>query len=230
MEPQQENKLLIPGALVIAGLLIGGAIYFKGDTPVKTPDDLTQPAEIAIEPISLNDHVLGNPNASVVLIEFSDIDCPFCRNFDTTMHQIINEYGASGDVAWVYRHFPLDQLHPDARKKAEATECVAKLGSNEAFWGFLGELFERTDESLADLGALAADTGVDQTAFQSCLDGGEFIDDVVAAGEAALKAGGRGTPYTVLIAPNGEKAVISGAQPYEVVKQAIETALLQTAN
>lgn len=222
----QENKFLIPVSLVVAGLLIGGAIFFKGDAPANT-DEPAQPADVVVAPLSADDHVLGNPNAGVTIIEFSDIDCPFCKTFDATMRQIMNNYGTDGNVAWVYRHFPLDSLHPDAREKAEATECVAALGGNAAFWKFLGTLFEGS-ETLADLGSIAAEADVDQSAFQTCLDNKQYAENVNADLAAAMKAGGRGTPYTIIIAPNGEKTVINGAQPYDVVKQAVDTALLQT--
>lgn len=221
----QENKFLIPVSLVVAGLLIGGAIFLKGDAPANT-DEPVQPTDVVVAPLSADDHVLGNPNAEVTIIEFSDIDCPFCKTFDATMRQIMDDYGPEGNVAWVYRQFPLDSLHPDARAKAEATECVAALGGNAAFWEFLGTLFEGS-ETLADLGTLAAAAGVDQTAFQTCLDSKQYAGNVDADVTAAMAAGARGTPYTIIIAPNGEKTVINGAQPYDVVKQAVETALLQ---
>lgn len=225
----QENKFLIPVSLVVAGLLIGGAIFFKGAAPAN-PDEQVEPTEVVVAPLSADDHVLGNPNAKVTIIEFSDIDCPFCRTFDATMRQIMNNYGTDGEVAWVYRNFPLDSLHPDAREKAEATECVAALGGNTAYWKFLGTLFDRTDESLSDLAAIAGEAGVDQTAFQTCFDNKQYAKNVSDDLAAAMAAGGRGTPYTIIIAPNGEKTVINGAQPYDVVKQAVDTALLQTAN
>ncbi len=225
----QENKLLIPLSLIVAGLLIGGAIFFKGNSAPAGTDTTTDPKEINVAPLSADDHVLGNPNAPVTIIEFSDIDCPFCKTFDATMRQIMAEYGTDGKVSWVYRHFPLDSLHPNARTKAESTECVAKLGGNEAFWKYLGFLFER-DETVADLGGIATEVGVDQTAFKTCLDGKQYAKNVADDSDAALEAGAGGTPYTVIIAPNGEKAVVNGAQPYAVVKQVIETALLQTAN
>ena len=86
-----------------------------------------------------NDHILGNPNAPIVVVEYSDSDCPYCQRFHTTMHQIKNIYG--DNVAWVYRHYPLDGLHPKARMEAEASECVAKLSNNETFWKYLDAMF-----------------------------------------------------------------------------------------
>ena len=84
--------------------------------------------------INNKDHVRGNRSASVKLIEYSDFQCPFCQRFHQTGLQVMEEYGS--DVAWVYRHFPLDQLHPLARSTAEASECVYELGGDEAFWKF----------------------------------------------------------------------------------------------
>ncbi len=222
-----ENKFLIPISILIAAVLIGGAIFFKGKVSPTAPTDSNEPADVTVAPLSADDHVLGNPNAKVVLVEFSDIDCPFCKTFDATMRRIMDEYGPDGKVAWVYRHFPLDQLHPEARLKAESTECVAKLAGNDAFWNYLGALFER-DETSADLPARAAEFGVDATAFKTCVDSKEFADEVKADGDAALAAGGRGTPYTIAIGPDGTKIPINGAQPYEVVKQVIDTMLVDT--
>src|SRR3989338_2531696 len=88
------------------------------------------------------DHLRGDPKATVKVVEFSDLECPFCKNFHRTMQQVMSEY--SGQVAWVYRHFPLDSLHSKARKEAEASECAAELGGNDGFWAYVDKLFEIT--------------------------------------------------------------------------------------
>lgn len=85
------------------------------------------------------DHIVGNPNAPIVIVEYSDSDCPYCQKFHATMHQIKDAYGDK--VAWVYRHFPLDNLHPKARMEAEASECVAKLSDDATFWKYLDAMF-----------------------------------------------------------------------------------------
>lgn len=218
-----SDKFLIPLALVIAGALVGGAVYFKSaSTP--TPADPTAPTDVVIEPVTTDDHILGNPNAEVVIVEFSDIDCPFCKTFHETMARVVDTYGKDGKVAWVYRNFPLDQLHPEARTKAESAECVASLGGNEAYWNYLDALFDR-DETAADLPAIAAEFGVDQTAFNACVSEKRFADRVQAHYDEAFAAGGRGTPYSVAITKSGETFVINGAQPYDVVKQVVDTIL-----
>lgn len=97
-----------------------------------------------IKPISDQDHILGNPDAPVKVVEFADTECPFCKRFHPTMHQVIQEYGRSGQVAWVYRHFPIDEIHSKARKEATALECANELGGNTTFWQYTDRLYEIT--------------------------------------------------------------------------------------
>ena len=85
------------------------------------------------------DHVRGNRNAEVLLIEYSDFQCPYCQQFHPTTLQILDEY--KDQVAHVYRHFPLDQIHPYARPAAEASECIKELGGEDAFWKFADKAF-----------------------------------------------------------------------------------------
>ena len=145
------------------------------------------------------------------------------------MQQVIDEYGKKGEVAWVYRHFPLDALHSKARKEAEATECANELGGNVAFWNYIDRLFEVTPSNngldLAQLPVIAKNIGLDQSAFKTCLDSGKFADYVSRDLDDARAAGGSGTPYSIVIAANGEKFTINGAQPFEEVKRVIDLAL-----
>ncbi len=89
--------------------------------------------------VTADDNILGNENARIVLVEYSDFECPFCGRFHPTAKQVLDEFGDS--VALVYRHFPLS-FHPNAQQAAEASECVAKEGGNEAFWSYADSLFE----------------------------------------------------------------------------------------
>lgn len=80
-----------------------------------------------------NDHVAGSKNPKIYLVEYSDYQCPFCKNFHVTAQKLVDNYQ---ELAWVYRHLPLEQLHPNAMPAALASECVAELGGNDAFWKF----------------------------------------------------------------------------------------------
>ena len=145
----ESKSNLIPGSIIVAGLLIAGAVVYTwgprppagggpGDTQAR---EAKSGSAINVKPVTSADHILGNPQAPVKVIEFSDLECPFCKRFHPTMKQIIEEYGKDSRVAWVYRHFPLDSLHSRARKEAEASECAAELGGNEKFWAYIDPLF-----------------------------------------------------------------------------------------
>jgi predicted DsbA family dithiol-disulfide isomerase len=82
------------------------------------------------------EHILGDLNAPIMVIEYSDLECPYCKKFGETMKQIVAE--SNGNVAWVYRHWV---VHPNALPKAAASECIAKLKGNEAFWKYLDLVF-----------------------------------------------------------------------------------------
>jgi protein-disulfide isomerase len=193
--------------------------------PAAAPSGAPSPDNI--KPVSNRDHIFGNPDAPVKIIEFSDTECPFCKRFHPTLERIVKEY--DGKVAWVYRHFPLDSLHSKARKEAEATECAAELGGNDKFWAYLERLFAITPSNdgldLTQLPAIAAYVGIDRGAFSRCMESGKHAQRVADDLADAGNSGGEGTPYSVVIAKNGKKFVIPGAYPYEEVKNTIEQAL-----
>lgn len=140
------QKLAVPIAIVIAGGMIAVSLFFVNSRP--TANTGTEPTVMEeIRGVQESDHIKGNPNAQIVIVEYSDTECPFCKRFHETMNQVISEYGASGDVAWVYRHFPIPSLHPKAPKQAEALECAAEQGGNEMFWKYTDMLYERTNSN-----------------------------------------------------------------------------------
>jgi protein-disulfide isomerase len=186
-----------------------------------------------VKPVDEKDHIVGDPNATVKVIEFSDFECPFCKGFHTTMKKLMEEYGKDGKVAWVYRHFPIDELHSKARKEAQAAECAGELGGNEAFWAYADRLFEVTPSNnrldLALLPKIAEDTGLDRAKFESCLQGdergGKYAAHIEANRQDATASGGSGTPWSVVIGPKGKVLAINGAQPYRAAKAIIDEAL-----
>lgn len=235
--PTQTNNLTIPVAIVIAGALIAGAVYLgtsKGAGNVAVNDSQPQPAAQQagnldqMAKITTSDHVRGNPDAPVTIVEYSDFECPFCKRFHDTMKQVTKEYGDK--VAWVYRHFPLDQLHSKARREAVASECAAEQGGNDAFWKFTDRFFELTpsnDQTNIDtvLPQIAREIGLDEAKFSSCLASKKYDAHIESDVQNAAATGGNGTPWSIVVAPNGKKYPLSGAQPYTSVKQLIDLAL-----
>jgi protein-disulfide isomerase len=184
----------------------------------------------ALRPVSKGrDHIRGNPAAPVTLVEYSDFECPFCKRFHHTVKKLVDESG--GQVRWVYRHFPLDDLHPGkARKEAVASECAAELGGNDAFWKFADRFFEltpsnnRTDIE-AVLPQIAQEIGLDKARFASCLASGRHDQRVAEDLQDAAATGGRGTPWSIIVSKSGKTYPLSGAQPYAAVKQLVDLAL-----
>ncbi|MCL4419219.1 DsbA family protein, partial [Patescibacteria group bacterium] len=181
----------------------------------------------AVPAVTDKDHILGNKNADVVLVEYSDFECPFCKRFHSTMQQVVKEYG--NKVAWVYRQYPLG-FHANAQKEAEATECAVEQGGNEAFWKYSDKIMERTTSNgtgfaLDKLVPLATELGLDSNKFKQCLDSGKYAQHVKDDMAGGQKAGIQGTPGTVIIGKNGKKEFIGGALPIEQIKPLIDKVL-----
>lgn len=223
------NKNLIPIAIIAAGAMIAAAIYFgAGDKPVAgNARPQVDPSKIEIKEISAEDHIVGDPNADIVVVEYSDLECPFCKVFHGTMKEVVREY--DGKVAWIYRHYPIVQLHARAFKEAEASECAAELGGNTAFWKFIDLVFERTrsNDSLdpVELPKIAGEIGLDTAAFNTCLTSGRYTNFINDKVKEAMEAGAEGTPYSVIISKDGGKDVIGGAESLASVKRKIDALL-----
>lgn len=231
----------VPAAIVVAGGLIAAAVYFGGASapaPVvpAVPDQAGSAAagggsaaqEEAVgeyRPITEGDHIRGAADAKVTILEYSDLECPFCKQFHPVLQQAAEEY--PDDVKWVYRHFPLAQLHPKAPHEAEAAECAGEQGK---FWEFIDRVFAVTPGNNgldpAQLPVIAKDIGVANIPqFETCLTSGKYANAVQADAADATAAGGRGTPYTILLGADGQKVPLPGAVPYEQVKAQIEQLL-----
>lgn len=186
------------------------------------------PSQLAknVPPPAADDHVYGSPDAPVTLIEYSDFECPFCKRFHATAKQLVDS--SNGQVNWIYRHFPLASHNPGAQKQAEASECAAELGGNEAFWTYTDAIYERTRSGgkgfpISDLTPLAVELGLDKAKFQACLDSDRFAQKVRQQMAAGERAGVSGTPGNILYhRPSGEVIALHGAQPLERFQQAVE--------
>ncbi len=221
-------------AIVVAGALLAGGLYFGGATAKNLPTNTNgghnrgttvaepQPSDAFRLPND-TDHVRGNPDAKVTIVEFSDFECPFCSRFHPTLKRITDE---NRDVKWVYRHFPLSSIHSRALGAAVAAECVAKLGGNDAFWAFADAAFANQNQLSASFyEELATTAGVGVPAFKACLSDKSIAALVTEDGDEAVQAGGRGTPFAVVITASGRLVPFSGALPYEQVQGLVDQAL-----
>ena len=213
------------GFVILLVMFLSGGSVTKPTTAVTgptvaaqptAPAQPTTPGTITMRAVSKDDHLRGDKNAKVTIVEYSDMECPFCQSFHVTMQQVMTAY--AGKVNWVYRHFPLDSLHPEARGKAEAAECVADLGGNDAFWKFIDADFGTPGFALANVTDAAAAAGVDAKKFADCYNAKKFATAVQDDATDAASAGANGTPYSVIIGADGSKTPINGAIPFERVK------------
>lgn len=244
MENTTKNKLnqyLTPLAIVVAGGIIGAALYFGGNNvktaekvaPAPTQEQVSDTTS-KVRPVAATDHIKGNPDAPIKIVAYSDFECPFCQRFHNTMNELMKKYVDSGEVAWVFRQFPLEQLHPvKAQAVAVASECASELAGNDGFWKFTDRYFEltltnnRTDTDVV-IPQIAKEMGLNTTEFFACTKSGKYNEHIQADIANATETGGRGTPWSILIAPNGKTFPINGAQPLASIEQLINLAKKET--
>ena len=206
MENRNTNYL-IPLAIFIAGLCIALGLFLSNYRSEKPKNRLQAPQETfdftMLPDVHEQDHILGSPNARITLIEYSDLDCPACKSIHPTLKRLVAQYAKNGSFAWVYRHFPLEQLHTGTTYKAAASECVATYGGEKEFWNFIDEIFNTSNETQADLVDFAERLGLDREQFQSCATAGQYLQHVEKSYEDARAVGANGTPFIVILYPEG---------------------------
>lgn len=204
----------------------GNTVADTNPTPTPTPT----PSQVKVE-IEENDPVLGDKDAPVTIVEFSDFQCPYCEKaYSGAVTDLKNsDYFKNGEVNLVFKHLPLDtscnsgmsrQLHPNACKAAEAAECANKQGK---FWEYHDKLFENQQSLGVDsLKQYAVQVGLNTATFNKCLDGGEATTEVKKEINQANSAGGSGTPYFIVINnDDGSTYPVSGAVPFSQFEAAI---------
>ena len=196
----------------------GGFTQFSGAIDTSTP--------LSREELETkSDPWFGNPDAKVVVVEFGDFECPFTRQAFVTVRKLAQEF--KDDVLFIWRDFPLYDIHPYAIKAAEAGECANEQGK---FWEYHDKLFINQRALFTpDLKRYAAEVGLNTRQFNLCLDTGKYAKEVMDDFETAVKAGAAGTPTFFI---NGEK--VSGLLPEaifrEVLKDLVESAKQEEQN
>lgn len=218
-----KSSLTIPVAIALGGIIIAGALY------VSMPKaSLTATGDSAlVRAVNASDHILGNPAAPVMIVEYSDFDCTYCKDFNETLHQIIANEGARGKVAWVFRQFPLSELHPNAFAHARAAECIAATAGNDAFWKFSAALFKNQPVDPTRYSAIASSLGITGDAFATCYASAATTVDarITADRQNAFDIGAEGTPYSLILVKGKTPIIMNGGYPYDAVQQLVRQAL-----
>lgn len=235
METLKNNSVMVLVMGLVLGFVIGhlwtkvnvlenGTAKVAGETTdtAAAPAAPEEPKEMKIKkPDAAADHWKGSKDARFVHVEYSDFECPFCSKYHETFTQLEKEY--EGKMAYVYRHFPLS-FHPLAQPAAEASECIASLGGNDAFWTFHNDIFVAMPSvTIEQLGDFAVKAGVDKGAFQTCYDSKKFTQKVKDQASEAQTAGVNATPTNVIYdMKTGKNTVIAGAYPFDQAKAIID--------
>ncbi len=223
------NKNLFSIFIILAALIAGLGVYSirQKDSIVPDKEPEKKVSQITISPVTDNDQMLGNPSAPVIFVEYSDYQCPFCKQFHDTMQRLMTEYAKDGKLAWVYRHFPIQDSHPNAYSSALASLCVNKIGGNVKFWEFSDLVFEGSPDSAlpSEIKKIISGIGIPEAEFDTCVSSNEFkptIENNIADGMKLYENDPAfGTPYIIVITKNG-LIPISGSQPYSVLKEIID--------
>lgn len=238
LELSRPILLLLALALVL-GYLLGNIFEVPGfDKDEKSttgritqtqtqPTQQQQPSKVQVSVD--DDPAMGDKNAEVVVIEFSDFQCPFCRrSYTDTVQQLKKDYVDTGKVLFVYRDFPLSSIHPAANPAALAAECADEQGK---FWEYHNKIFDEQNKqgqgtvqfSSEDLKKWAIDIGLNTNTFNSCLDSEKYQNEVDKDFQDGVNAGVSGTPTFYIGNSKDGYTQIVGAQPYTVIKQVIDS-------
>jgi protein-disulfide isomerase len=216
--PKQTSSLATPIAILLAGVLIAGAVLTSANS---TPSTGGRILEAEVLPVTSDDHVYGSRSADIFLIEYSDYRCGYCGIFHDTVKKVLETY--DGKVAWVYRHTP---FQPGGYEAAHASECIAELAGEDAFWKYT-ELALANQKELGTewSNKTAQELGAEAGAFKECMDSDRYKELITSHMSNMQDIGGQGTPFSVIMTRKGDMIKISGAQPLDTVVLSIERAL-----
>ncbi len=237
-ETFKKIKLTTPIAILLGAFIISIGIISYGFIVRESSQSSPTTSMFAGRPVDSSDYVDGKTDSKVVVIEYSDPECPFCVKSHSTMKQLRNEYGDK--IAFVYRHWPL-QIHPNAFDESRAIACAGIVGGKKGLYDYIDTLYgyklSTQNPNTLRFTALQKDgkeiiaknIGLDVPKFTSCMNGQEASIIVSKSLEDGFNAGVDGTPTTFVLLKNkkGYQIVspISGAQSIGYFKAAIEEAL-----
>lgn len=241
LEPKSHIRTIVATIITIGVLLFIGffawRVYYYGEQ-IKAggPNlqnlsfgEITQSNALSNAPIPQgeftnlatdDDPSLGSPGAPIEIVEFADFGCPFSRTVSFSLRALAREYG--DQIHYVYRDFPLRDLHPQAQLAAEAGECAH---DQNRFWEMHDKMYlNQTDLSEERIERMAQEIGLNVRDFRSCLKSQKYTDEVYKDEAAGVSAGVRGTPTFFI---NGNR--IPGAIPENVLRQIFDQILISNA-
>ncbi|ALZ82595.1 protein-disulfide isomerase (plasmid) [Aeromonas hydrophila] len=186
--------------------------------------------DAAAEQVGDGKHIYGDLNARFTLVEFSDIECPYCKRFHDTPKQLVD--ASKGNVNWQWKHMPLDFHNPAALKEAVAAECISEQKGNRGFWVFINDMFEQTQGNGAgvkDLAEVVTGVGADLRVFRECLATGQMDEKVQENIQQAKSLGINGTPATFVVDnKTGKSQLLGGAQPPEAIMAVMRKMMIES--
>jgi len=220
---KNTNKTtLIAGSILLGFGLVAAALFFSGGISTAqqharngtaSDNNLVMHGGSPMRDDAAARNIYGNPEAEIVIVEFSDYECPYCSRLHPTLKKVVDE--SDGAIKWEYRHLPL-AMHKNARPAAIAAECVGQIAGSDAFWEYSNVILT-SQQGLSDgfLQEQAEVLGVDAQEYQGCLTSEVVAQQVTEDEKAALSFGGSGTPFSVIVFADGTTKPVSGALPYE---------------
>ncbi|MFZ5424984.1 MAG: DsbA family protein [Patescibacteria group bacterium] len=195
----------------------------NSEESVVVPDfEPTQSVTLAV--VTGEDHIYGDEFAPIAIVEYSDLECSFCGTYNNTIKEFVDKN--EGKVMWVYRHFPIENLHQNARLAAEATECAYSIGGEDVFWKMLASIHESADEEgnieKEKLPEIAKNLNIHIGDFEECLDTKKFELKVESIFNTGLVAGVESVPTTfVMHMETGALIPIEGSISDKVLQAAV---------
>jgi protein-disulfide isomerase len=215
------------GFVVLGSCMLNGGCSIQNvedqDDDVLADELVKDEAQVAptilagVPTVTESDHMLGDKNAPITIITYTDFQCPYCGRFNPTMEQVLEEY--NGQVRWVQRDFPLS-FHANAKSAANAAECAGEQGK---YWEYGDKLFENQSSFSEDYYIeLAKGLGLNEKSFTECVQSDKYASAIEAETQAGAAAGVSGTPGSFIIDQQGNATPIKGALPFETIAGALD--------
>jgi protein-disulfide isomerase len=226
-----HTKLTVPAAIVLAACILGASHIVYGMVSQGQPRAAA--SYFSGKPVDSSDFVEGKKDSRVFVVEYSDPECPYCVSLHPTMKQLRNDFG--GSVAFVYRHYPLTQIHRNAFDESKAIQCAGTLGGAKKLYEYVDVLYgykfgnQTTELPASGKEDAASLVGLDKDSFAACVQSDAAAQAVNMSVNDGTQAGVDGTPTTFVLSETRKGyeivATIVGAQQYDYFKAAIEQAL-----